>query len=81
MIVLRIVLEHLRPLLVVKGAHQLLYADAGILSPPFLAVDEPVECQQCPQTLSSYNLPICLHLLGEFDIELACAEESQLETN
>ena len=40
-VVLRVVFKHLRLLLVVKGADQLLDADASVLGPPFLAVDEP----------------------------------------
>jgi hypothetical protein len=40
-VVLWVVLKDLGPLLVVKGAHQLLYAHASVLGPPLFAVHEP----------------------------------------
>jgi hypothetical protein len=50
-VVLGVELEHLGPLLVVEGADQLLDADASVLAPPLLAVDEPENCQSMPQIL------------------------------
>jgi hypothetical protein len=48
-VVLGVELEHLGPLLVVEGADQLLDADASVLAPPLLAVDEPRSGQSTPQ--------------------------------
>jgi hypothetical protein len=78
-VVLRVVLEHLRPLLVVKGAHQLFDADTRVLGPPLLAVGEPgAESLCCPFVLVYPHSHAYVHFLGELDIELAGAEESQL---
>ena len=44
-VVLGVELEDLGSLLVVKGADELLNADASILGPPLLAVNEPGDCQ------------------------------------
>jgi hypothetical protein len=44
-VVLGVELEDLGSLFVVKGADKLLNADASVLGPPLLAVDEPSDCQ------------------------------------
>ena len=44
-VVLGVVFEDLGPLLVVKGADQLLDSDLSVGGPPLFAVDEPGDCQ------------------------------------
>jgi hypothetical protein len=44
MIVLRIILKHLRLLLVIKVLDQIVYANTAKVFPPFLAFDEPRQC-------------------------------------
>lgn len=60
-VVLRVVLEDLWPLLVIKGAHQLLDAHVCIRCPPLLAVDEPAQLSITPALFSiAVHTHICL---------------------
>ena len=74
-VVLGVVLKHLRLLLVVEGADELLDADASICCPPLLTFGPPATCQCLAPALNSH---MCLHLLCQLDVEFACTEESQL---
>lgn len=54
-----IVFEHLGPLLVVEGAHQLIDSNVGVRAPPLFGVLEPISRQLpplhplCPYRLTS----------------------------
>jgi hypothetical protein len=74
-VVLWVELEYLGPLLVVKSANQLLDAHATVVSPPLLAVDKPAKQLVLHTTR---HMCMCIHFLGELDIELSRTEESQL---
>lgn len=74
MVVLRVVLEDLLLLLVVKGLQQVVDT-AAELFPPLLAVDEPVV------SASAWILAVSsiqdIHLLGVLDVELSGAQETE----
>ena len=73
MVVLWVVLEDLSLLWVIEAANELVKAE---LLSPLLAVDEPVIQVSTPP--SPARIILCVHLLGESNIELSGAEKSQL---
>lgn len=73
MVVLWVVFEDLGLLWVIEAANELIKAE---LLSPLLAVDEPgIEVSTPP---SPTPIILCVHLLGESNIELSGAEKSQL---